>query len=344
MTEESRIQIFRAENGEARVDVRFEEDTVWLTQRQMGEVFDTTPENVIMHLKNIYETGELEQDPTTKDFLVVQTEGKRRVKRRLKHYNLDAVISVGYRVNSKRGVQFRIWATQRLREYLVQGYAVNQQRFEENAAELAQALALIQKAAQSPALVTDMGRGLVDIMGRYTQTFLWLQQYDEGLLKAPDGVPGGSLATPGAAMAAILELKKELAAKGEASELFARPSRPEGLAAIFGNLDQTVFGEPAYPTIESKAAHLLYFIVKNHPFTDGNKRSGAFLFIDFLHRNHRLIRQNGRPVINDTGLAALTLLVAESDPNQKDTLIKLIMNLLSQSQSEMKEPYGQSNQ
>jgi len=157
-------------------------------------------------------------------------------------------------------------------------------------------------------------------------------------------VPGGTLATPEAAMASILELKKELAARGEASQLFARPSRPDGLAAIFGNLNQTVFGKPAYPTIENKAAHLLYFIVKNHPFADGNKRSGAFLFIDFLHRNHRLIKRNGQPVINDTGLAALTLLVAESDPKQKDTLIKLIMNLLSESQSEIKEPYGQPNQ
>ncbi|SMD13712.1 Fic/DOC family protein [Desulfocicer vacuolatum DSM 3385] len=328
MTDDSRIQIYQTKDGETRVDVRFEKETVWLTQRQMGEVFDTTPENVIMHLKNIYETGELDQNPTTKDFLVVQTEGKRQVKRRLKHYNLDAVISVGYRVNSKRGVQFRIWATKRLREYLVQGYAVNRERFKANAAELKQALALIQKTAQSPALATDMGRGLIDIMGRYTQTFLWLQQYDEGLLKSPEGIAGGVLPSSVDAMAAILELKKQLIVKGEASDLFARLSRPDSIEAIFGNLDQTVMGAPAYPTIESKAAHLLYFVVKNHPFVDGNKRSGAFLFVDFLHRNNRLITGNNVPVINDTGLAALTLLVAESDPKQKETLIKLVMNLL----------------
>ncbi len=175
------------------------------------------------------------------------------------------MISVGYRVNSKRGVQFRIWATQRLREYLVQGYTLNQQRFKENAAELKQALALIQKAAQSPTLATDMGRGLVDIMGRYTSTFLWLQQYDEGLLKEPGGVPGGSLPSPKAAEASILALKQQLMAKGEASDLFARMSRPDSIAAIFGNLDQTVFGKPAYPTVESKAAHLLYFVVKIIP-------------------------------------------------------------------------------
>ncbi len=328
MIEDSSIQIYQSLDGEACVDVRFEKETVWLTQRQMGEVFNTTPENVLMHLRNIYKTGELDQDSTAKDFLVVRMEGDRRVKRKLKHYNLDAVISVGYRVNSKRGVQFRIWATQRLREYLVQGYTLNQKRFEQNAEELKQAIALIQKAAQSPALATDMGRGLVDIMGRYTRTFLWLQQYDEGLLKEPGGKPGGTLPTPEAAMASILELKKQLMAKGEASGLFANMSRPDSMDAIFGNLEQSAFGEPAYPTVESKAAHLLYFVVKNHPFTDGNKRSGAFLFVDFLHRNGRLIRQNGLPVINDTGLAALTLLVAESDPKQKETLIKLIMNLL----------------
>ena len=328
MTDDNSIQIYRTKDGEPCVDVRFELDTVWLTQRQMGEVFDTTPENVLMHLKNIYKTGELDRDSTAKDFLVVRTEGKRQVKRQLKHYNLDAAISVGYRVNSKRGVQFRIWATQRLRKYLVQGYAINQQRFEQNAAELKQALALIQKAAKSPALASDMGRGLLDIMGRYTQTFLWLQQYDEGLLKEPGGISGGTLPTPIAAMASIMELKKQLMEKGEASSLFANMSRPDSIEAIFGNLDQTVFGEPAYPTVESKAAHLLYFMVKNHPFTDGNKRSGAFLFVDFLHRNGHLIRANGVPIINDTGLAALTLLLAESEPKQKETLIKLIMNLL----------------
>ena len=152
--------------------------------------------------------------------------------------------------------------------------------------------------------------------------------YDQGLLKEPQGVPGGILAKPDQAMAAILELKTQLMAKGEASDLFAKFSRPDSLKGIFGNLDQTVFGEPAYPTIESKAAHLLYFVVKNHPFTDGNKRSGAFLFVDFLLRNGRLMKSDGQPVINDTGLAALTLLVAESDPKQKETLIKLIMNLL----------------
>lgn len=243
-------------------------------------------------------------------------------------YDLDVVISVGYRIKSPQGVQFRRWATQRLREYLVQGYAINEQRFDKNAAELKHALALIKKTAQSPELKTDEGRGLIEIISRYTQTFLWLQRYDEGLLDDPTGQTGGLLPSTADAMAALNHLKAQLMQRGEATELFAKP-RGDGLDSILATLEQTVFGEPAYPTIESKAAHLLYFMVKNHPFTDGNKRSGAFLFVDFLYRNNRLLDSESNMVINDTGLAALTLLVAESDPNQKDTLIKLIMNMLS---------------
>ena len=319
------------ETADHRIDVRLEQETVWLTQRQMAELFDTTPENVLMHLKNIFSDKELEEAATTKEFLVVRREGKREVRRRLKHYDLDAIISVGYRVNSRQGVRFRRWAAQRLRDYLVKGYAINRQRLEQNARELEQALKLVRTAARSPALDKDAGRGLVEIISRYTQTFIWLQRYDEGLLEEPAGHRGGKLPPPEAAMADLAKLKQELMARGEATELFARP-RDDGLAGIFGNLEQSVFGEPAYPTIESKAAHLLYFVVKNHPFADGNKRSAAFLFVDFLHRNGRLFDEEGQPVINDTGLAALTLLVAESDPKQKDVLIRLIMNLLDRNE------------
>ena len=330
MTENKQIEIYQTDDGQTQIQVRLEQDTLWLSQTQMAELFNKDSDTIGLHLKNIYKSDELEKSATAEESSVVRQEGKRQVRRKIMFYNLDAIISVGYRINSKKGTQFRIWATQRLKEYLVKGYSINQQRFEKNAVELQQAMALIQKAAQSPSMATDMGRGLVDVLSRYTQTFLWLQRYDEGLLEEPEGQSGGILATPEDAMASIIELKEQLKAKGEASDLFANPSRADSLAAIFGNLDQSVFGEPAYPTIESKAAHLLYFVVKNHPFTDGNKRSGAFLFVDFLHRNNRLLYENGQTVINETGLAALTLLVAESDPKQKDTLIKLIMNLLSE--------------
>ncbi|KAB7622695.1 virulence protein RhuM/Fic/DOC family protein [Alkalilimnicola sp. S0819] len=329
MHTDKQIEIYQAADGQAQIEVRLEQDTVWLTQRQMSEVFRTTPENVLMHLRNIYSDGELAEEATTKDFLAVRQEGKRQVKRTLKHYSLDAIISVGYRVNSKQGVQFRQWATQRLKEHLVQGYTLNRHRFEKNATELEQALSLIRKAAQSPELTGEAGRGLVDVVSRYTQTFLWLQRYDEGLLEEPAGQRGGQLPSPEAAMESLETLKRQLMERDEATALFAQP-RGDGLSAIFGNLEQSVFGEAAYPTVESKAAHLLYFVVKNHPFSDGNKRSGAFLFVDFLHRNGRLLNGRGEPIINDTGLAALTLLVAESDPKQKDVLIRLVMNMLSQ--------------
>jgi prophage maintenance system killer protein/prophage antirepressor-like protein len=322
----SEILIYQADNQ--TVEVRLEGETVWLSQRQLAELLGTTPDNVSLHLKNIYSSGELDEAATTEESSVVQQEGNRRVTRRLKLYNLDAIISVAYRVNSKRGVQFRQWATRVLREHLTRGFTLNRQRFETNARELEAALLMVRRLAGNPQLGADAGRGLADIVSRYAQTFLLLQRYDEGLLTEPLAQAGGVLPTADEARAALASLKASLRVRGEATELFAR-ERGDGLAALLGNLDQSVFGEPAYPSVEAKAAHLLYFVIKNHPFADGNKRSGAFLFVDFLHRNGRLLDAAGQPVINDIGLAALALLVAESDPAQKDTLIRLIMNMLA---------------
>ncbi|MBF0657875.1 virulence protein RhuM/Fic/DOC family protein [Psychrobacter sp. NG25] len=316
------VEIYESADGKAQVDVRFEQETVWLSQAQMTELFGRDQSVVSRHIANAIKDEEVSKTNNTKKMRIENSD------RLVTFYDLDMIISVSYRVNSKKGIQFRRWATQRLREYLVQGYTLNQQRFDKNSTELQQALKLIKKTAQSPKLNTDEGRGLVEIISRYTQTFLWLQRYDEGLLDNPAGQDGGVLPSTAEAMAALTNLKSQLMDRGEATELFAKP-RGDGLDSVLGNLQQTVFGEPAYPTIESKAAHLLYFMVKNHPFTDGNKRSGAFLFVDFLRRNHRLLNDKGDMVINNTGLAALTLLVAESDPNQKETLIKLIMNMLS---------------
>lgn len=333
MTESSEVDVRRGEvvvyetpGGGVRVEVRLDHDTVWLTQRQMADVFDTSTDNVGLHLKNIFGDSELEEEATTEDFSVVQMEGSRGVRRQVKHYNLDAIISVGYRVSSRRAVRFRQWATGTLREHLVRGYTLNQQRFEHNARELEAALALVRKAAAGEALSTDQGRGLVDVIARYTQTFLLLQRYDEGLLVEPKGIAGGALPPVAEARAAIARLKGDLLARGEATHLFGR-EREDGLAALLGNLDQSAFGEPAYPTVESKAAHLLYFVIKNHPFSDGNKRIGSFLFVEFLQRNGRLFR-NGEAVINDVGLAALALLVAESAPRDKEVMIRLVMNML----------------
>jgi prophage maintenance system killer protein len=322
MKSKNQIEIYQTEDGTADIQVRFEQETIWLTQAQLVDLFGRSQPVISRHINNALNEGEVNEKSNMQKMHIANSD------KPVAYYDLDVVISVGYRVKSQRGVQFRRWATRRLREYLEQGYSINKTRFEQNAAELEQAIALINKAAQSPELNSDAGRGLVEIISRYTQTFLWLQRYDEGLLEEPDGQSGGVLASAGEAMQGLGELKQQLIKRKEATALFANP-RSDGLASIFGNLNQTVFGEPAYPTVESKAAHLLYFVVKNHPFSDGNKRSGAFLFVDFLHRNHRLLNDAGEPVINDMGLAALTLLVAESDPKQKETLIRLIMNMLS---------------
>jgi len=330
MSTESQAPIVIYQGADQAVEVRLdaEHETVWLTQAQMAELFDVKPQNITMHLKNVYADGELVEEATCKDFLQVRQEGQREVKRKRKHYSLDAVISVGYRVSSTRATRFRIWATRTLREHLTQGWTLNRQRFEENARELEAAMALVRKTAGSPALDAASGRGLVDIVTRYAQTFLLLQRYDEGLLTEPHAQAGGRLPTIEEARSAVTTLKAELIAKGEATDLFAR-GRGDGLEALLGNLDQTVFGEPAYPSVEAKAAHLLYFVVKNHPFADGNKRSAAYLFVDFLYRNDRLLDAHGEVVVNDVGLAALTLLIAESDPANKATMVRLVMNMLA---------------
>ena len=323
----SEISIYETNSGS--IEVRLERETVWLSQEQMAALFDVQKAAVSKHLRNIFASGELERDSTVSKMETVQQEGKRRIARQIEHFNLDAVISVGYRVNSTRATRFRQWATRILREHLTQGYTISRQRFEANARELEAALQLVRKAARSPELQADMGRGLVDIVTRYAQTFVLLQRYDEGLLTEPPTTTGGTLFTVAEARAALAGLKADLIARGEASMLFAQ-ERQEAFEALLGNLDQSVFGEPAYPSVESKAAHLLYFVIKNHPFADGNKRSGAFLFVDFLNRNGRLLDRTGQPVINDIGLAALALLVAESNPSHKDTMIRLIMNMLAQ--------------
>nr|WP_299244765.1 virulence protein RhuM/Fic/DOC family protein [uncultured Halomonas sp.] len=324
------LQILIYEDAEKAVDVRLDEsrETVWLTQRQMSELFDKDVRTINEHVLNIYAESELEREPTIRNIRIVRQEGSRQVTRALEHYNLDVIISVGYRVKSQAGTRFRQWATRVLREHLTQGWTLHRQRFEANAQELEAAMALVRKAARSPALDLSGGRGLVDIVARYAQTFLLLQRYDEGLLSDPDVQAGGQLPSLEAARSALDELKVELMERGEATALFAR-DRGDGLASLLGNLDQSAFGEPAYPSVESKAAHLLYFVIKNHPFADGNKRSAAFLFVDFLHRNGRLLSSTREPVINDVGLAALTLLVAESDPTNKETMIRLIMNMLA---------------
>ncbi len=313
------------ETGSGSIEVRIEHESVWLSQEQMARLFERERSVITKHLRNVFRDEELVEESVCAKFAQTAGDGKTYQTR---FFNLDAILSVGYRVNSKRGVQFRQWASRILKDYLVRGYALDRQRLEHNARELEAALRLVRRTLSNVELAREAGSGLAEIVVRYTQTFLWLQRYDEGLLTDPRGHPGGALPPLDEARAGIATLKADLVAKGQASALFGL-ERDDGLAALLGNLDQTAFGAPAYPTLESRAAHLLYFVVKNHPFADGNKRIGAFLFAGFLHRNDRLFGADGSPVVNDVGLAALALLVAQSRPAEKDVLIRLIMNMLA---------------
>ena len=319
------VIVYESPDGEGRVDVRFDRESVWLTQRQMADVFQTSTDNVSLHLKNIYATDELEEAATTEDFSVVRSEGRRKVRRKVKHYNLDAIISIGYRVNSKRAVRFRQWATRTLREHLVSGYTLNKRRLAERGLDEArQTLELLARTLRNQALVDETGHAVLHIITAYADTWRLLLEYDEDRLTTPAGTkPATSALDLAGALTAIDVLRRDLAEKGEASPLFGNP-RGDALEALLGNVEQTMFGEPLYRSREEKAANLLYFVVKDHPFTDGNKRIGALLFLLYL-------TQEGiehRPGPGE--LTALTLLIAESAPSNKDLMIRLVVNLISE--------------
>lgn len=319
------IVLYQEEGGKASLEVQLQNDTVWLTQRQMAELFDTSSDNISLHLKNIFSEEELDKKATTEDFSVVQKEGKRRVQRTLTHYNLDAIISVGYRVNSRRGVRFRQWATSVLRDHLINGYTINEKRLaEKGLLEMEQAVSLLSRTLQNRQLVTCEGRSILDVISNYAKSWTLLLQYDEQQLSLPKSSNRADWALEyRQAKDAIVALKVELTRKGEGSDLLGQ-ERGEHLQGILGNINQTFGGEELYPSAVEKAAHLLYFVIKDHPFADGNKRIGSFLFILFLQENG-ILETSG---INENGLVALALLIAESDPRQKDLMIRLILNFL----------------
>ena len=319
------VKLYETPDGEVRVDVRLGKETVWLTQRQMAQVFRTSTDNVSLHLRNIFSDNELEESATTEDFSVVQTEGNRRVQRTLKHYNLDAIISVGYRINSKQGVRFRQWATRTLRDHLARGFTLNERRLAERGLrEAEESLDLLTRTLQNQALVDSTGQAVLELITSYADTWRLLLEYDEDRLKTPPGTrPSVGVLDLDSALGAITELKRDLMARDEASSLFGC-LRGDGLEAILGSIEQTMFGESLYRSREEKAAHLLYFVVKDHPFTDGNKRIGSLLFLLYLKQEsmeHRL---------NPQALTALTLLIAESAPAGKDLMVRLIINLLAE--------------
>ena len=322
----SEIIIYEDPDAPNPVQVTLEGDTVWLTQAQMAELFQVKPQNITMHLKKVYADDELQEAATCKEFLQVQTEGTRRVERTRKFYNLDAIISIGYRVNSKRGVRFRQWATSVLKDYLLKGYSLNRHRLAERGVEEAQAaLDLLARTLIANRLASDTGQAVVALISGYAKTWRLLLQYDEDSLPLPEGCqPARGVLNHDRALSAIAGLKADLAGRGEATSLFGL-ERGDALPAILGNIEQTMFGEPLYVSRELKVAHLLYFIIKDHPFADGNKRIASLLFLLYLHQEN-MVRG-----IGDAALTALTLLVAESQPANKDLLIRLIVNLITES-------------
>lgn len=322
------IEIYQSADGQIQLDIRLEQENLWMSQSQISELFDTSTDNVSLHLKNIYAEQELDEVATTEDFSVVRQEGKRQVKRQLKHYSLDAVISVGYRVSSSRATQFRIWATRTLKQHLVDGYTLNQRRLQERGIEFEQAVTLLSRTLANQQLVNNAGEAVLSVISDYARSWSLLQGYDEQSLVARSDKQANMQALMlDDALLAIAELKKELIAKGEATELFGQ-LRGEGLASAIATIEQGFGDELFYPNVASRAAHLLYFVIKNHPLADGNKRSGSFLFLWYLRVNQHLLAKPVEQLINDNTLVALALLVAESLPEQKELMIRLIEHFI----------------
>ncbi len=318
-----KIILYKSADGREAVDVHLADETVWLNQAQMTELFQRNKRTVSEHIRNVFKEGELDEEAVVRNFRTTADDGKSY---QTNFYNLDVIISVGYRVKSKRGTQFRIWATSILKDHLVKGYTFNQRRLAEKGIhEAQQVLSLLTNTLENQNLVNDEGLSVLNIVNQYAKTWQLLLQYDENNLPPPGTKPvAGETLNLDSARNAITSLKKELMVKKEATDLFGN-ERSDSLAGIIGAVHQTFGGQDLYPSIEEKAANLLYFIIKDHTFTDGNKRIGSFLFLLFLQINGLLRKKH----FDNKALVALTLLTAASDPGQKDVLIRLIVSLLS---------------
>jgi prophage maintenance system killer protein/prophage antirepressor-like protein len=320
------------EDGNVELKTTIENETIWLSQKQIAELFGVQRPAITKHLSNIFKSGELDENTvcsilehTTKHGAL---EGKTQSKK-VKLYNLDAIISIGYRVNSIRATKFRQWATNILKDYLIKGYALNQERLKQQKLdELDETIKLIKQSLQNQELSTTEAKGFVEIVSKYAKSWALLQGYDEQSLQEITQTKEQKFILDfNEAKEAIAELKKSLISKGEATELFGQEKAGEFKGNLL-NIYQSFGGVELFPSVEQKAANLLYYIIKGHPFNDGNKRIGAYLFVLFLHKNGVLYRPNGEPKINDNALASLALLVASSDPKQKEIIIKLVMNML----------------
>jgi len=314
--------IYQAKNGAIELRGDFRRETIWATQAQIAEIFNVTPQNITLHLHNIYNDGELEAKATCKDYLQVQIEGGREIKRRVKVYNLDAIIATGYRINSIVGTKFRQWATKTLRSYIVDGFAINKNRIAKNYQRFLSAVEDIKNLL--PAGSALKAGDAIDLVSLFADTWLSLDAYDRDIL------PKGALTKKKVEVSAkeigesLADFKAELIRQSEATEIFGRERSKDSVKGIIGNVMQFFGGKELYPTVEEKAAHLLYFMIKDHPFADGNKRPGAFAFVWFLKQAGLLNTQKLTP----SALTAIAILVAESNPSHKDKVIKLILNLI----------------
>lgn len=325
--DKGKIIIYQTAKKEVELRVRLEKETIWLNAHQMAQIFDVNRPAIVKHINNIYKTGELSKNSTCSILEQVAADGKIR---QMNLYNLDMIISVGYRVNSQRATQFRIWATNVLKQHILQGYTINQKRLLEvkgKFRELQNAIAFLQEKSQKK-LLEGQEREILNLFADYAKTLTILEQYDKGKLKKLRGKKAKFVLRYEDCKQVIREIKKELISKKEASGLFGQGTG-KGFEGIVKNLYQTFGNKELYKTIEDKAAHLLYFTIKDHPFTDGNKRIASFLFVYFLDKNDYLYRKNKERKINDNALVALALLIAESNPKEKDILIKIIINLIS---------------
>ncbi len=319
------IIIYQSPDGNTLLDVKLEQDTVWLDQYQMAELFETDRTSINRHIKNIYKAEELEERSTCAKIAQVQTEGNRNVTRKIAYYNLDMVISVGYRVNSKRGTQFRIWANNVLRNYLIQGYVVNEKIKSQQYNDLKNTVKILSNVIQNKELSADEATGLLQVISDYTYALDTLDKYDYQTLEI-DNTTGIEpfRATYENAIEAIDILRRKFSSGG----LFGN-EKDESFKSSINTIYQTFDGKELYPSIEEKASMLLYLVIKNHSFSDGNKRIGAFLFLWFLEKNGILYKADGSKLIENNTLVALTLMIAESRTEEKDVMVKVIVNLIN---------------
>ena len=320
----NKIVIYQSKDGHTQLDVKLEGETVWLNRQQLAELFDRDVKTIGKHINNALKEELNDGIATVAKFATVQTEGTRQVTRNVEYYNLDMIISVGYRVKSKRGVEFRRWANSVLKDYLIKGYAINQRIREKNYQQMVQLVRSMARTVKLEDLTTDVRNALLDVVVDYTYALDRLDDYDYQRLTIPESSTEEKFhATYEGAMKVLEELREKFGG----NDLFAN-QKDDSFKSSIGQIYQTFGGQELYPTVEEKAAMLLYLITKNHSFSDGNKRIAATLFLWFMNENGILYDDMHNKRIDDATLVALTLLIAESRPEEKDTMVKVVVNLI----------------